>query len=109
MSYLILGKTGLGRRKFIAEKESKAKNLDAKNLIDFRQRKQASLSLMKVKSDLHKSRLACQQLDTVHGFAAPSVDWYWPEEALPTVQEESDSSSDEEDFEMEVWVFVPRS
>lgn len=97
----IIGKTGLGRRKFLTEKRSEVKVLEAKNLSDFRLRKQAVLAQQKCKSDLRKSRLACQQLDTASGLIAPLENWYWPEELLPKPEEENDSNSDVEEDEEE--------
>lgn len=100
---LCIGKTGLGRKKYVAEKRSEVKVLEAKNLSDFRLRKQASLAQMKCKSDLRKSRLACQQLDTAQGLTGPLEEWYWPEELLPKPRnEESDFNSDgDEELECE--------
>lgn len=101
-----VGKTGLGRRKFVAEKHSEVKVLEAKNLKCFRSMKQASLAQQKCKSDLRKSRLACHQLDTAYGLTLPLEDWFWPEELLPKTEEETDSDS-EEDEEQEVRCYAP--
>lgn len=103
------GKTGLGRKKFVSEREVDRKVMDAQRLSDFRLRKQASVSERKILSDLRKSRLACQQLDTTHGQAAPLANWYWPEELLPTkgqeeVEAQSSSEEDEDEVDMEVHV-----
>jgi hypothetical protein len=98
---ICVGKTGLGRKNFLTEKRSKVKVLEAKNLSDFRLRKQATLAQHKCKSDLRKSRLACHQLDGAGGLAAPLKNWYWPEELLPKVDEETDSDSDNGDEELD--------
>lgn len=100
---MFVGKTGLGRKKFLTEKRSKAKDLEARNFSDFRLRKQASLAQQKCKSNLRKSRLACQQLDTASGIAAPVQDWFWPEELLPKPEvekEETDSDADDQNEEV---------
>lgn len=60
-----------------------------------------------MKSDLHKSKMACLQLDTAHGLSGPSVEWYWPEESIPKPDEESDTNSEEdEDSDNDIEVFV---
>ena len=70
-------------------------------LSDFRLRKQTSMSERKISSDLRKSKLACQQLDTAHGHTAPLVEWYWPEELVPKTQEEEEEEDLREEEEEE--------
>ena len=94
---MFIGKTGLGRKKFLTEKRSEAKDVEARNFSDFRLRKQASLAQQKCRSNLRKSRLACQQLDTASGITAPLQDWFWPEELLPKPEEETESDSDSDE------------
>ena len=85
--------------------------MDARSFSEFRQRKQTSLYERKVRSDLHKSRLACQQLDTAQGHSVPLEEWYWPEELVPSVQEGEEegegcekSGEDDEEVQTEMEV-----
>lgn len=58
---------------------------------------------MKTNSDLRKSRLACQQLDTKCGHMTPVLRWYWPEDALPEPEDdESDDDDDDDGLDIEV-------
>ena len=100
----IIGKTGLGRRAFVAEKKSEGKAQEAVKFSDFRSRKQVSLSQSRVRSDLRKSQLSCQRLDASHGLDAPLMRWYWPEEAIPQTEDTDDCSDKDEDLDIEVRV-----
>ena len=95
------GKTGLGQKAFVAQKQVETKAREAKDLSTFRLQKQASLMQMKCRSDLRKSRLACHQLDTEHGHTAPLENWHWPEELLPKVQKEEEEEEEQWDEEEE--------
>ena len=102
-----IGKTGLGRKAFIAEKKSEVKAQEAVKFSDFRSRKQASLFQARIKSDLRKSQLSCQRLDTGHGIDAPVLRWYWPEKAIPEREEEEEEeeegdAGEDEDLERDV-------
>ena len=83
------------------EKATESKIQETLRFTDFRHRKQVSQQKTKILSDLWKSKLTCQQLDTVCGYTKPVLDWYWPAESIPKTEEDK---SDEEDdgVEMEV-------
>ncbi len=70
-SFWLQGRVGLGREKFVHEKVKRAAEIkaqrtvwDRRNTQDFHQRTQETFSQRKVSSDLWKSQLACEQLDT---------------------------------------------
>ncbi len=88
------------------KKTSQKTTQSAQKFTDFRQRKQTSLLKSKINSDLRKSRLACHKLDVACGYEAPVMEWYWPEDLVPKIEQESDSDTDDEGPEMEVCLAI---
>ena len=58
------GKFGLGREDFVRQQQADKRVEEAQSVSVFRQRKQESLIQKRVKMDLYKSQLACEQLDS---------------------------------------------
>lgn len=89
------------------KRQCERKIQEAREYVDFRQRKQAEQLKTKFQSDLKRSKLACHQLDKKCGYTSPVLDWYWPEELIPKEEVESgsdsDSDSDVKEDETEVW------
>ena len=62
--YVLKGKVGLGREDFVRQQLAEKRIEDAQSVSIFRQRKQERLCQKRVKMDLYKSQLACEQLDS---------------------------------------------
>ena len=96
------GRSGLGRRGFVEEKKATQKVQEAQTMEEFRQRKQHQTLMKKTESDLRKSQLACEQLDTQAGISTPSEEWFWTEESQQLDEVSEDESGDDEEIEIEV-------
>lgn len=57
---------GLGRDEFVREKQEKEEELKEKRLFDFRRHCLSQSAQRKLRSDLKKSRQACEHLDTAN-------------------------------------------
>uniref|UniRef100_A0A3B1K2X6 G patch domain-containing protein 11 n=1 Tax=Astyanax mexicanus TaxID=7994 RepID=A0A3B1K2X6_ASTMX len=77
------------------------KQMEKRNLEDFRDRKRSEKEKQQAEADLRRSQRACQQLDTQQGKVTPKDVWYWPEvitEEAEHPEESSDEESDEEEM-----------
>lgn len=72
-SILLQGRVGLGREDFVREKKVQKRLEAVQSVTVFRQQKQKLFSQKRVAMDLHRSQLACKQLDSkmVHYFYSP--------------------------------------
>lgn len=58
------GKGGLGRERYVREREARMKSQDSRRFTEFRQRKLDRFSERRVEADFRRSQRACEQLDT---------------------------------------------
>ena len=61
---LFQGKSGLGRKNYVKEKQLQKTRQESSRFTDFRQRKQDVFLQRRVEGDLRKSQMACEQLDS---------------------------------------------
>jgi len=75
-SMLLQGRVGLGREGFVQEKKAQKRLEAVQSVTVFRQQKQKLFSQKRVAMDLHRSQLACKQLDSkmVHYFYCLPLD-----------------------------------
>ncbi|XP_019850560.1 PREDICTED: G patch domain-containing protein 11-like [Amphimedon queenslandica] len=86
---------GLGRESFIKEKDEKEKELQDKQLSDFRHHCLSQSAQRRIRSDLKKSRQTCEHLDTINGYSEPIASWYWLSTCAAEEREVAEESDEE--------------
>lgn len=115
------GKGGLGRERYVREREARVKSQDSQRVSEFRQRKLDKFSERRVEADLRKSQRACEQLDTAkahvgwrldkryygtlitaQGLDVPERSWFWPPELVYVEDDDEGEETETEEGEEEV-------